>query len=371
MDATLEQIRGWDNEQIVYIDTRGTISYQHGHIEGAILLENIQNAKKYIPLDSSKKYIVYCTYGETSYEIALELRKMGYEAYNLKGGYREWLLRNASDYEKEELTRYDRQIILPEIGMEGQLKLRDAKVLIVGAGGLGAPAALYLAGAGIGQIGLMDADSVSVSNLQRQIIFGESMVDKNKALSAKDVLHNLNNRIRIEAYNEYLTPQNAEEIISKYDFVIDAADNFETKFLINDTCVLLRKSFCHGGILGFHGQVMTYVPECGPCYRCIFQEIPEKSSIPNCSQAGVIGAMAGIIGSVQALETIKFFTGAGELLTGKMFVLDGLSLNSRIVKFPNRNDKCPVCGEDAGIKNVMDNSAEYQIKSCSRKENIR
>ena len=152
---------------------------------------------------------------------------------------------------------------------------------------------------------------------------------------------------------------------SEYDFIIDAADNFETKFLINDTCVLLKKSFCHAGILGFQGQVMTYVPGNSPCYRCIFEEIPEKSSIPNCSQAGVIGAMAGIIGSIQALEAIKYFTGAGELLTNRMFVLDGLSMSSRIVELPNKNIYCRVCGKNADIISVVKNQLEYTMNSCS------
>lgn len=364
MDITLEQLDSWDDEHIIYIDTRGRVAYNHGHIDNAIVLEDVQNAIKSISLDRSKNYIVYCTYGETSYDIALELRRMGYEAYNLKGGYREWLQKNVQHFNEDELVRYDRQIILAQIGIEGQIKLKSAKVLIIGAGGLGAPAALYLAGSGIGQIGLMDADSVSISNLQRQIIFGEAMVNKNKAESAKCVLQSLNSSISINAYNEFLTPLNAEEIISKYDFIVDAADNFETKFLINDTCVLLEKPFCHAGILRFQGQVMTYVPNMGPCYRCIFQEIPDQSSIPNCSQAGIIGAMAGIIGSIQALETIKYFTGAGELLINKMFVLDGLSMHSRIAKFPNRNVNCRVCGHNADIKSVKDNQSEYQTTTC-------
>ena len=162
IEVTLEQITDWKKENVVYIDTRGAIAYQHGHIENAQVFENMDVVKEQIPLQKDKKYIVYCTYGETSYEIALELREMGYDAYNLKGGYRSWLLKHTSGYSREELLRYDRQIILPQIGMDGQLKLKNAKVLIIGAGGLGAPAALYLAGAGVGTIGLMDADVVSM-----------------------------------------------------------------------------------------------------------------------------------------------------------------------------------------------------------------
>ena len=248
------------------------------------------------------------------------------------------------------------------------MKLKKAKVLIVGAGGLGAPASMYLAGAGIGQIGLMDADFVSLTNLQRQIVFNETMIHKNKAKTTKEVLEKMNSRIVIKAYDEFLTPFNAEKVVSEYDFIIDAADNFETKFLINDICVLLKKPFCHAGILKFQGQVMTWVPGNSPCYRCIFEEIPEKSSIPNCSEAGIVGAMAGIIGSIQALEAIKYFTGAGELLVGRMFVLDGLSMNSRIVKFPNKNVHCRVCGKNADIRSVMENKTEYAMNLCRIEE---
>lgn len=363
MDVTIEQISSWDEEQLIYIDTRGAVAYRHGHIDNAILLDDICIENNSYALDYSKKYIVYCSYGETSKDIALSLGKMGYEAYNLIGGYRAWLLKNASDLERDEQIRYDRQMILPEIGTYGQLKLKKAKVLIVGAGGLGAPAAMYLAGAGIGQIGLMDADSISLTNLQRQIIFNETMIHKNKAKAAKEVLEKMNSRIEIKAHDEFLTPFNAEKAVSEYDFIIDAADNFETKFLINDICVLLKKPFCHAGILRFQGQVMTYVPGNSPCYRCIFEEIPEKFSIPNCSQAGIIGAMAGIIGSIQALEAIKYFTGAGELLIGRMFVLDGLAMNSRIVKLPNKNMHCRVCGENADIISVVGNQLEYTMSS--------
>ncbi len=364
MDVTIEQLSGWDKEQLIYIDTRGAVAYRHGHIDNAILFDDICIENNSYSLDDSKKYIVYCSYGEKSRDIVLSLRKMGYDVYNLKGGYREWLQKNAIDLDGKEQIRYDRQMILPEIGTYGQLKLKKAKVLIVGAGGLGAPAAMYLAGAGIGQIGLMDADSVNLPNLQRQIIFNETMIHKNKAKAAKEVLEKINSRIEIKAYDEFLTPLNAEKAVSEYDFIIDAADNFETKFLLNDICVLLKKPFCHAGILRFQGQVMTYVPGNAPCYRCIFEEIPEKSSIPNCSEAGIIGAMAGIIGSVQALEAIKYFTGAGELLVGRMFVLDGLSMNSRIVKFQNKNIHCRVCGKDADIRSVVENQLEYAMNSC-------
>ena len=317
--------------------------------------------------------------------IAEQLRQEGYEALNLSGGYREWLLHVTSQKEQmqdvskdglhlfsstEELTpdevkRYDRQIILPQVGSDGQKKLKKSKVLIIGAGGLGAPAALYLAGAGVGTIGIVDADDVSVSNLQRQIIHTSKREGTNKAESAKKSILELNEHIKVNTYPEYLYADNAEELFKEYDFIIDAVDNFETKFLINDTCVLLKKPFCHAGILQFQGQVMTYVPEEDqPCYRCIFEEIPESGSVPNCSQAGIIGAVAGIIGCIQALEAIKYLLGIGELLTGKMLVMDGLTMNTRVVKFPSKNKNCRVCGEHADITSVKENRMEYVGAAC-------
>lgn len=262
----------------------------------------------------------------------------------------------------EEYIRYERQIILSEIGEKGQIKLKNSSVLIIGAGGLGSPAALYLAGAGIGRIGIMDDDDVSISNLQRQIAHSMETEGMNKALSAKKTISKLNHNVVVETYPFGLTSKNAEEYIGKYDFIIDACDNFETKFLINDTCVLLKKPFCHAGILRFEGQVMTWIPEDVPCYRCVFEEIPEHGSVPGCSQSGIIGAVAGIIGSVQALEAIKYFTGAGELLTGKIFSFNGLTMRSRIIPISEKNPECRVCSKNADIKSIGV-SEEYNRKS--------
>lgn len=361
MNITLEQVKKWEKNTFLYLDLRGKIAYEHGHIDGALCFEQIKFLNDVL---KNKRIIVYCTYGTKSLEIAEQLREQGYDAYNLVGGFREWLLQNDISFSKNELIRYDRQIILPQIGISGQKKIKQSKVLIVGAGGLGAPAALYLAGAGVGKIGIVDADTVSISNLQRQIIHDTDSVNKNKALSAKHKLELLNDTIECEAYSEFLVPENAEEIIGKYDFVIDAADNFETKFLINDVCVLQKKAFCHAGILGFQGQVLTYVPNNGPCYRCIFEEIPQSDDIPNCSQAGVIGAMAGIIGSIQALEAIKYIVGIGKLLTGRIYVLDGLTMQSRIVEIPKKNNSCRICGSKSNIKDIMKNQELYRMKPC-------
>lgn len=362
LNISVQQMDVMPADDYICIDTRSETAYQHGHIPGAVCWnDNSEDLKRFL---EDKKLIVYCTYGEKSIVITEKLIQKGFEAYNLLGGYREWLLHHFEELNAEEVRRYDRQMILPQVGSEGQKKLKNASVLIVGAGGLGSPAALYLAGAGVGTIGIMDADTVSISNLQRQIIHNMETEYVNKAESAKMALQKLNDKIEVKVYPYILTVDNAEKIISEYDFIIDAVDNFETKFLINDTCVLLEKPFCHGGILRFEGQVMTYVPENHPCYRCIFEEIPESDSVPNCSQAGIIGAVAGIIGSIQALETIKYLLGVGELLTGKIFVLDGLSMRTRIVSVNKKNERCRVCGNDRIIANIRKNANEYIRGKC-------
>lgn len=256
--------------------------------------------------------------------------------------------------------RYERQIILPEVGEDGQKKLQNAKVLIIGAGGLGSPAALYLAGAGIGTIGIADSDTVSLSNLHRQIIHTADRVRQNKAESAKVSLEKLNDDVKVISYLYAVTPENIGELIREYDFVIAAVDNFPVRFLINDACVIAEKPFCNGGILGFQGQVMTYVPGRGPCYRCIFEEIPEPGSVPTCKQTGVMGPAVGVIGCIQALEAVKYIVSAGELLTGKMYIFDGLTMKTRIAEFPEPSKTCRVCGSNKDIRDVRLNHREYE-----------
>ena len=254
----------------------------------------------------------------------------------------------------QQLERYSRHITLKEIGVRGQKKLLAAKVLIIGAGGLGAPAAMYLAAAGVGTIGIADCDNVELSNLQRQIIHTTDDVGKTKVQSAAETLKALNPDVEVITYHEYVNSKNIADMIADYDFIIDGADNFPTKFLINDACVLGRKPFCHAGILRFEGQLMTYVPDKGPCYRCIFEAPPPKDAVPSCREAGVIGAMAGIIGSMQALEAVKYITGQGELLTGSMLIFDGLKMEWRKVKLPKRVPTCPICGDDPAITELFD-----------------
>ncbi len=248
--------------------------------------------------------------------------------------------------------KYIRQIRLSEIGVEGQKKLRNGSVLVVGAGGLGSASLPYLAGAGVGTIGIIDADDVSETNLHRQIIHDSSDIGINKAKSAKKALRRLTDDVIIKAYPYMLMAENVKEIFSEYDFIIDATDNFETKFLINDACVLLKKPFSYAGVIRFNGQTMTCLPGNGPCLRCIFEEIPEKGSVPKCAEVGVLGPVCGVIGSLQASEALKYLTGTGRLLTGKMFEFDALAMNSRIANIPRAASGCRVCGQNADIRSI-------------------
>ena len=263
-------------------------------------------------------------------------------------------------FSNEQLERYSRHIILKEIGAKGQKKLLNAKVLIIGAGGLGAPVAMYLAAAGVGTIGIADADEVDLSNLQRQIIHATKDVGKPKVISAKETMNEMNPDVTVNTYHTFVTSENIRELIRDYDFIIDGTDNFPAKFLINDACVMEKKPFSHAGIIRFKGQLMTYVPGEGPCYRCVFKNPPPKDAVPTCKQAGVVGAMGGVIGSLQAMEAIKFIVGQGELLTGNLLTYDALKMDFRKIKLPHNTDSCPVCGKNPTITELID----YEQAEC-------
>ncbi|MDE7303144.1 MAG: thiazole biosynthesis adenylyltransferase ThiF [Oscillospiraceae bacterium] len=266
-------------------------------------------------------------------------------------------------FSNEQLERYSRHIILKEVGAKGQKKLLNSKVLIIGAGGLGAPAAMYLAAAGIGTIGIADADEVDLSNLQRQIIHATSDIGKAKVQSAKETMEAINPDVTVKTYRTFVDSENISELIANYDFIIDGTDNFPAKFLINDACVMAKKPFSHAGIIRFKGQLMTYVPGQGPCYRCVFKNPPPKDAVPTCKQAGVIGAMGGVIGSLQAMEAIKYILGTGDLLTGYLLTYDALKMEFRKVKLPEDTSKCAVCGENPTITELID----YEQAECDGK----
>jgi molybdopterin/thiamine biosynthesis adenylyltransferase len=262
----------------------------------------------------------------------------------------------------EQLERYSRNIILKEVGGKGQKKLLNGRVLIIGAGGLGAPAAMYLAAAGVGHLGLADADRVDLSNLQRQIIHTTSDVGLPKVESARLTIKALNPDVTVQTLEGLVTAENVSSLIKDYDFIIDGTDNFPAKFLINDACVIEGKPFSHAGIIRFQGQLITYIPHQGPCYRCLFPAPPPPDAVPTCRQAGVIGAMAGVIGSLQAMEAVKYLCGIGKPLTGSLLTYDALSMEFRKIKVTKRAT-CPVCGDNPTIVQPID----YEAPSCDLK----
>jgi len=254
---------------------------------------------------------------------------------------------------EQQIERYSRQIILKEVGGAGQEKLLSSKVLIVGAGGLGAPAALYLAAAGVGTIGIIDSDKVDLTNLQRQIIHHTADLDTEKVDSSKAKIQAINPDVTVQTYRTRATAENISEIIRQYDFVIDGTDNFPAKFLVNDACYFEKVPFSHAGILRFYGQLITVLPGETTCYRCIFRSPPPAGVVPSCSEAGVLGALAGVIGSLQATEAMKYLLGVGELLTNALLTYDALEMVFRKVIL-NRNPDCPLCGTNPVITKVKD-----------------
>lgn len=261
------------------------------------------------------------------------------------------------EYTEDQLERYSRHILLKDVGVEGQDKLLNGKILIVGAGGLGSPAALYLSAAGVGTIGIADGDRVDLSNLQRQIAHFTKDVGGWKAESASEKMRAINPDINVISYNKYLFASNIRDIIREYDFVIDGTDNFAAKFLVNDACFFERKPFSHGGILRFDGQTITINPTESACLRCLFNGPPPSGMVPSCSEAGVLGAVAGMLGTIQAAEALKFLTGAGEPLTNKLLTFNALDMSFRTINV-KKNEKCPICGENPTITELIDGEQE-------------
>ncbi len=262
---------------------------------------------------------------------------------------------------EQQIERYSRQIILPEIGGSGQKKLLNAKVLIIGCGGLGSPCAYYLASAGVGKIGLVDSDKVELNNLQRQILHFTKDVGRQKTESAKEKLNSINPDVEVVTYPVRITSQNIMDIIKDYDIIVDGSDNFPTRYLVNDACVLSNKPLVHAGILRFEGQATTIVPYKGPCYRCIFQEPPPPGMVPSCQEAGILGVVAGILGVIQATEVIKYILGKGELLVSKLLVFNALEMSFRKLSIQKNND-CPICGDKPTIKELIDYEQFCQVR---------
>jgi molybdopterin/thiamine biosynthesis adenylyltransferase/rhodanese-related sulfurtransferase len=337
----------------IVIDVRETDEYRAGHLPGAVHLPRgfleIQVDKK-LP-DAGADIIAYCAGGVRSLFAAGTLRDMGYSRVrSMKGGFTRWK-QNGHPFDVPEVLsdadreRYARHLTIDEVGEEGQLKLLKSKVLCIGAGGLGSPAAYYLAAAGIGTLGIVDNDVVDRTNLQRQILHTDKSVGELKTASASRTLLGLNPDINVKAYNERLTSANIDEIIKDYDVILDGCDNFPTRYLVNDACVKFGIPNVHGSIYRFEGQVTVFWPGKGPCYRCLFPEPPPPEMAPSCAEAGVLGVLPGVIGVLEAIEVIKIVLGKGDLLTGRLMTYDALEARFRELKL-RPNPECAYCAAD-------------------------
>ncbi len=346
-----EEIVGGD---VVLIDTREPHEYEEAHLEGGklvppgLLVDQIEQAAP----DKSARTIVYCRSGNRSATAAAQMQAMGYEnVASMGGGILAWQEQglpvvSRSGMSAEQRERYSRHTLLPEVGVDGQLKLLNAKVLLLGAGGLGAPTALYLAAAGIGTIGLVDDDVVDASNLQRQVIHNTERIGMPKTESARLFIEALNPDVNVVEHRTRLDASNILEIIDGYDVIVDGADNFPTRYLLNDASVRLRKPVVSASILSFDGQISTFVPYEGPCYRCLYPTPPPAEMAPSCSANGVLGVMAGTMGTLQANEVIKLVLGVGEPLVGRLLLYEALGTRFTELKV-RRDPECPICGENA------------------------
>ncbi len=343
------------------LDVREREEYREGHLEGSVPLPRgflEMRIEEAVP-DKSTPIVAYCAGGVRSLIAARTLKEMGYEnVASMSGGYTAW--KNAGykwvadrQFTPEQITRYARHFTLPEVGEAGQAKLLDAKVLCVGAGGLGSPVALYLAAAGVGTIGIADHDTVDMSNLQRQILHTNDRVGMPKVESAQLTLNALNPDVNIVQFKERLSSENVMRIIDGFDIVVNGCDNFPTRYLINDACIMAKKTLVDGSIFQFEGQVTVVDPTEGPCYRCLFPEPPPPGMAPSCAEAGVLGVLPGLVGCVQALEVIKIILGAGNPLVGRMMHFDTLSSEIRVLKL-RKDPNCLVCSENPKITELID-----------------
>jgi molybdopterin/thiamine biosynthesis adenylyltransferase/rhodanese-related sulfurtransferase len=339
---------------VVLVDTREPHEYQEAHLENGrlvppgLLADEIAAAAP----DRSARTILYCRSGNRSAKAAAQLQEMGYEnVASMAGGILAWQEQGlpvvaAQGMTADQRERYSRHTLLPEVGVDGQLKLLNAKVLLLGAGGLGAPTALYLAAAGIGTLGLVDADVVDASNLQRQVIHDTNRIGMPKTESARRTIEALNPDVQVVEHRIRLDASNILDVIRDYDVIVDGADNFPTRYLLNDASVRLRKPVVSASILSFDGQVSTFVPYEGPCYRCLYPTPPPAELAPSCSANGVLGVMAGTMGLLQANEVIKLVLGIGEPLVGRLLLFEALSTRFTELKV-RRDPDCPICGENA------------------------
>jgi molybdopterin/thiamine biosynthesis adenylyltransferase/rhodanese-related sulfurtransferase len=339
---------------VTILDVRESDEFDQGAIETARLVPRglLESVIGMHVDDLDEKIILYCAGGARSALAAQSLKQMGYtNVSSLRGGFGRWKTdghpwKVPEGLSNDQRGRYSRHILLPEVGEEGQIRLLKSKVLIVGAGGLGSPAALYLAAAGVGTIGIVDFDVVDATNLQRQILHNIDRIGQSKVESARETLAALNPDVKIVTYDERLSAENVLQILSGYDVVLDGGDNFPTRYLVNDASVRLRIPVVHGSIFRFEGQVTVFEPYAGPCYRCQYPEPPPPELAPSCAEAGVLGVLPGVIGTLQAMEILKILLGIGDTLSGRLLTYDGLSQEFRTLRV-RRDPTCPACSDES------------------------
>jgi len=339
--------------ELTVLDIREADEYEQGSIPGAVfaprgLLESTVSTHL---LDPDQEVVLYCSGGSRSALAAKTLQEMGYtKVWSLEGGFTRWKReglpwRTPESLSSDQRSRYSRHILLPEVGEEGQVALLESKVMILGAGGLGSPAAIYLAAAGVGTIGIVDYDVVDASNLQRQILHNLDRLGQSKVESARETLAALNPDIKVEPHNVRLSADNVLDILGGYDVIVDGGDNFPTRYLVNDASLHLRTPVVHGSIFRFEGQVSVFDPYNGPCYRCQYPEPPPPELAPSCAEAGVLGVLPGIVGSIQAVEAIKLILGIGESLVGRLLTYDALTQEFMDLR-TRRDPACPACSDE-------------------------
>jgi molybdopterin/thiamine biosynthesis adenylyltransferase/rhodanese-related sulfurtransferase len=361
-EVTADEVqRSATQSGVVLLDVREKEEYRDGHLKGAVsvprgFLEMQVEGK--VP-DKDTPIIAYCQGGTRSLLAGRMLKEMGYtNVKSMGGGFGAW--KNGGfpwvqdhQFTKEQVSRYSRHFLLGEVGEEGQAKLLNARVLCLGAGGLGSPVAFYLAAAGVGTLGIVDDDVVDLSNLQRQILHTTDRIGMLKVESARKTINALNPDVKVVEHRTRLDSSNIMEIIADYDIIVDGCDNFPTRYLVNDACVMTGKTNVHGSIFQFEGQVTVFEPKTGPCYRCLFPEPPPPGMAPSCAEAGVLGVLPGLVGCMQALETIKVILGIGEPLIGRLANVETLGFEVRTMRL-RKDPKCPICGEQPTIHSLID-----------------
>src|SRR5581483_7400261 len=357
-----EGARLLDADDTLFLDVREQDEWDQGIIPGAVHIPrgNLESRVEGLVSDRERSIVVYCSGGSRSAFAAKTLAELGYEnVVSLAGGFTDWkrngfpsaLPRSLGEQQR---SRYSRHLLIPEVGEEGQLRLLDSRILLIGAGGLGSPASLYLAAAGVGTLGIVDDDAVDATNLQRQIVHSTERLGDSKAESAKRTIEALNPDVTVKTFEERLTSENVDRILGEgWDVIVDGADNFPTRYLLNDASVWHGIPVVHGSIFRFEGQVTVLRPGDGPCYRCLFPQPPPPELAPSCAEGGVLGVLPGVIGSIQAAEALKLALGIGDPLVGRLLLYDALAASFTEVTL-RRDPACPVCGDNPTITEYVD-----------------